>query len=168
MVLLIAESIRGELVSHICLWNQEKPGEVNTLLHLSVDMMIKRIVQSRLHLVCCGKENQTIDANAKWGRVIHCLTNPPSKSAINYFIVHSQWKETVREDTPSLTTWSPLQSWSAWIHKKNWSQGKKREGILLLSKPSLKVSNSVLKLFNPSQSQLDWKEYQTFVSDAHC
>ena len=43
-----------------------------------------------------------------------------------------------------------------------------REGISLLNKPSLKVSTSVGKLIKPSQSQFDWKEYQTFISDAHC
>ena len=57
----------------------------------------------------------------------------------------------MREGISPLTTWSPHQSWSARWHNKNWSQSKMREGILLLNKPSLKVSSSMLK---PNQHRI--------------
>ena len=100
------------------------------------------------------------------GRFHSLQKGEPSKNLSYYPLTVKRAK--VREDTPSLTTWSLLQPWSARCHNKNWSQSKMREGISLLNKPSLKGSNSVGKLIKPSQSQFDWKEYQTFISDAHC
>ena len=63
----------------------------------------------------------------------------------------------MREGISPLTTWSPHQSWSARWHNKNWSQSKMRESILLINKPSLKVSNSILKLFTQRRVNLTGK-----------
>ena len=45
---------------------------------------------------------------------------------------------------------------------------KQNEGGYFAAQQTLKGSNGVGKLIKPSQSQFDWKEYQTFISDAHC
>ena len=106
------------------------------------------------------------------------LLNKPSLKVSNN-LFHRALKvkrDKVREDTPSLTTWSPLQSWSVRGHNKNWSQCKMREGNSLLNKPSLKVSNNLFyrpltvkrdKVREDTSSLTTWSPLQSWSARGH-